>query len=221
MRAISVPRLQSLSLYLVRPQDQQRHYTHEVLEEVHAQYSTNIRSLEIDYEEVQYFDGQSEASEVLMSMIRPLLSMSHLEDVNIKLHGRSLSFRSTDLLLLAQRWPHIASLTIRFDPVGKSESPALKDVVEFSRMCPTLHTLILSHVTPDPPCTTEGGISISCTLPCLVVIDFESLTDTLQTLVNSFPKLDTEKCIQKANSLPVRGSWLDVLDSLSRLRENP
>jgi len=82
----------------------------------------------------------------LMELIRPLLSLSQLEDVALILGGLRVRFSVDDMRALASAWPRLLEFDLVHDNLINRPSVSMRALLEFARHCPRLQTLKMSSL---------------------------------------------------------------------------
>ena len=80
------------------------------------------------------------------TIIRPLLGLPDLEDVEICLANTVLSCGEDDIAEIARAWPRIRSLTLAYSPIGPRVRPPLASLQHFAEHCPELRRLSMTKL---------------------------------------------------------------------------
>ncbi|TFK94505.1 hypothetical protein K466DRAFT_593507 [Polyporus arcularius HHB13444] len=84
------------------------------------------------------------------AIIRPLLGLPDLEDVEICLANAVISCGDEDFAEIARAWKHIQSLCLAYSPIGSRTRPPLTSLQHFADHCPQLRQLAMTKLTiPD------------------------------------------------------------------------
>ncbi|KAI0688479.1 hypothetical protein C8T65DRAFT_589473 [Cerioporus squamosus] len=85
------------------------------------------------------------------AIIRPLLGLPDLEDVEICLANATIPCGDEDIAEIARAWRHIRTLSLAYSPIGAVRiRPSLASLQLFAEHCPQLRRLSMTKVTlPD------------------------------------------------------------------------
>ncbi|EED82986.1 predicted protein [Postia placenta Mad-698-R] len=153
----------------------------------------SLRKLCIEFD----FDDGFGRAPPFLNIVRPLLSLTALEDVEIKCEHCSMHVKNGDLREVAQAWPRLTRFSLAISALDYPLLPTVDCLVAFARACPGLKQLVLpsmAHSLPRardmmmvPAISAHGLQSLEFMTKPTVLVDLD--VDFAHCLYRLFPKV--------------------------------